>query len=58
VYYITRVVAASIFGTHMRYTRPISIIALARVPLEESEFDHRNAKFMMRSVMRVMHNVK
>ncbi len=41
----------------MRYTRPRSIIPCERVPLEESEFDHRNANFNMRSVMRVMHNV-
>jgi hypothetical protein len=41
----------------MRYTWPRSSISLACVPLEESEFDHRNAKFIMRSVMRVMHNV-
>ena len=57
MYYITHIIEASIFGTHMRYTRPRSIICFARVPLEESEFDHRNAKFIMRSVMRVMHNV-
>jgi hypothetical protein len=40
----------------MRYTHARFVVLSICVPLEESEFNHRNANFMMRSVMRVIHN--